>query len=139
MSQIVLVSSVLGAAGVHYANPYGEAGCMKGELNMTVDHIPGLFCAPKCDDILYENGCPQDKPSGKALGMCMIGFQSERNNYCALICNTDAADAGNDQCDVAGGARCWHVSGTMGVCTYGMASVPGATMQGRLQVQGVAV
>jgi len=140
MSKLGLSILAVPVLSVHYANPYGDEGCMPGELNMTVDHIPGLFCSPKCNDILYESGCPQDKPSGQAMGECMISFDDpdEENNYCALICNVDAAKAGNDECDVAGGARCMPASGVQGVCTYGWdagARKGAAPEQGHLQLR----
>ena len=48
----------------------------------------------------------------------MIAVNSTKNNYCALIGNTDAKE---NQCDVKGGAFCHHVSGVQGVCTYTVA------------------
>jgi len=96
-----------------YGNPY--LGCNPSELNLSVSGIPGLFCSPKCS-VIYENGCnPLKAPDVQAMPECQIGVNSTSNNYCALICNTQAAE---DQCDTKGGASCHHVSGVQGVCTY---------------------
>jgi hypothetical protein len=82
---------------------------------MSVTGVPGLYCAPHCTDI-YQNSCNPAKPAHvKAVPECMIAVNGSTNNYCALICNTDAKE---DQCDVKGGAACHHVYGNQGVCTY---------------------
>ena len=97
-----------------YGNPY-KNGCTAKELNLSIAGVPGLFCSPKCS-VIYENGCNPAKAEGlTAMPECMIGVNSTENNYCALICNTDAP---TDQCDTKGGASCHHVSGVQGVCTY---------------------
>lgn len=96
--------------------PYGDPykGCNSGELNMSVANVPGLYCAPKCS-IIYPNDCnPSKAPGVSAMPECMIAVNGTTNNYCALICNTDA----KNQCDVKGGAECHHVYGNQGVCTY---------------------
>ncbi len=98
-----------------YGNPYLSGGCPRGELNMSVTGVPGLYCAPKCS-VVFQNDCnPAKAPGVSAMPECMIAVNSSENNYCALICNVDAPQ---DQCDTAGGAQCHHVSGNQGVCTY---------------------
>ena len=102
------------AAPLPYGNPF-LAPCLRGELNMSVSGIPGLYCAPRCN-VRFASGCNPSKPSDTlAVPECTIAVNSTENNYCALICNTDAKD---DQCDVEGGASCHHVSGVQGVCAY---------------------
>jgi hypothetical protein len=98
-----------------YGNPYVEQ-CNPKELNMSVGGVPGLYCAPQCN-VKYQNDCPPGKPAGTvAMPECMIAVNgSSTNNYCALICNTDAKV---DQCDSKGGAACHHIQGNQGVCTY---------------------
>ena len=100
-----------------YGNPY--LGCNANELNLSVTGVPGLFCSPKCS-VVYENGCNPAKPSGvTALPECMVGVNSTQNNYCALVCNTQASE---DQCDTKHGGACHHVSGVQGICTYASAA-----------------
>jgi len=100
----------------YYENPY-HVDCQRGELNMSVTDVPGLYCAPKCSNLYPTDECPQQKPDGMvALAECMIAVNSTENNYCALICNTDAVE---DQCGGENtGATCHHVYGNQGVCTY---------------------
>jgi hypothetical protein len=96
-----------------YSNPYAGP-CFKRELNLSVTDVPGLFCSPHCEPI-YPNSCPPTKPAAvTAMPECIIGVNSTVENYCALICNTDAPN----QCDKAGGAICHPVQGNQGVCTY---------------------
>jgi len=112
---LVLPALVVAYVGP-YSNPYAGP-CFKRELNLSVTNVPGLFCAPHCEPI-YQNSCPPTKPAGvTAMPECIIGVNSTVENYCALICNTDAPN----QCDKAGGAICHPVSGAggvQGVCTY---------------------
>merc|ERR1719253_1311995 len=96
-----------------YSNPYVGA-CEKGELNLTVTGVPGLFCSPKCGTVPGYDCDPNKAPGTTAMPECIIGVNSSENNYCALICNTDAPN----QCDKQGGSDCHRVSGNQGVCTY---------------------
>lgn len=97
----------------YYGNPY--LGCEKGEANVSVTGVPGLACMPKCNTVPGYDCTPDKASDVTAMPECIIGINSSTNNYCALICNTEAKD---NQCDVKGGASCHHVSGNQGVCTY---------------------
>ena len=82
---------------------------------MSVNGVPGLYCAPPCNTVPGYD-CDPAKVSGvTTVPECMIAVNATDNNYCALICNTDASD---NQCDAKGGAKCHHVYGNQGVCTY---------------------
>ena len=109
-----LLPSLLALAHPHYGDPYAGP-CAPHELNLSVSGVPGLFCSPPCD-VVDPDGCPAVGNNRKITAMpeCIIGVNSSSNNYCALICNTDA---GQDQC--GGKAACHRVSGDQGVCTYG--------------------
>jgi cyclophilin family peptidyl-prolyl cis-trans isomerase len=106
-----------------YGNPFAGP-CLAGELNLSISGVPGLYCAPHCNE-RFASGCNPAKPADSvAMAECIIGVNSTQNNYCALICNTDAKE---DQCDTKGGAACHHVSGVQGVCTYTAANVTAGT------------
>jgi cathepsin B len=120
-----LATVIASALPPPYGNPYVQ--CNPHELNLSITNVPGLFCSPKCN-VIYENGCNPNKQSDvEAMPECLIGVNSTQNNYCALICNTDAP---NDQCDTKGGASCHHVSGVQGVCTYESATTIPTTTTG---------
>ena len=97
--------------------PYGDpftGPCNPNELNMSVNVVPGLYCAPQCDN-LAPQGCGTTKPSGiHASPECIIAVNGSENNYCALVCQTYDAKS----CDVAAGAECFSVGGVTGVCAF---------------------
>jgi len=116
LANFVVLCALCACAGASqnaYSNPYAGA-CEKGELNLTVTGVPGLFCSPKCGTVPGYDCDPAKAVGTTAMPECIIGVNSSENNYCALICNTDAPN----QCDKEGGAECRHVSGNQGVCTY---------------------
>jgi len=99
---------------------------------MSVNGVPGLYCAPPCNTVPGYDCDPAEVPGVTAMPECMIAVNGTDNNYCALICNTDASD---NQCDAKGGAKCHRVSGNQGVCTYTQAESgsKGSTAVGKFQ------
>ena len=79
--------------------------------------MPTLYCAPPCDYGASPAGCGTAKPAGiHASPECMIAVNGSMDNYCALVCQTNAYDA--KSCDAAAGAKCCSVGGVTGVCAF---------------------
>ena len=105
------------AGGQQLQPPYGDpfrGPCNPRELNMSVHGVPGLYCAPPCDNA-GPAGCGTAKPAGThASPECMIAVNGSMDNYCALVCQTYDAKS----CDAAAGAKCYSVGGVTGVCAF---------------------
>jgi hypothetical protein len=88
----------------HYEHP----PCQSDEVEVQVQGISGVMCAPSCT----SSACPTDVPAGvSARPGCLLRDSSSGSRYCALQCSSDG------DCDAVGGASCQPVS-NIGLCTY---------------------
>jgi hypothetical protein len=91
----------------HYGNPAN--GCLSDETTITIDGVPGDFCAPGCTPGTHSS-CPTNMPAGvSADPQCAI-TGAGGTMTCALICDPTASN----EC---GSAQCQPIQGT-GICTY---------------------
>ena len=118
----------VGAASCHYEDPFQPAGCQSGEVNITVQNVPGSFCSPKCDS---SGACPTDTCSGTVAapqcvlqdGTPLVAFAyrgvitsvpGSGNHYCALVCDPSSK---TEACSSGEHLDCKAIQGT-GLCTY---------------------
>lgn len=84
--------------------------CLADEIPLTLDGLPGCYCAPLCDgDGSY---CP-DSSTTSAVGQCVVTLgESEVPGACGLICQLSEKNC-------PAGATCQDVMvGDLGICTF---------------------
>merc|ERR1711966_355918 len=108
---IAVAAMPIASPSCHYDDPFQSAGCKAGEMNITVQGIPGSFCSPKCD---ASGACPTDVCPGTVAKPTCVLQDSGGNKYCGLVCDPKGKGT---TCSSDEHMKCEAIQGT-GLCTY---------------------
>ncbi len=95
----------------HYEDPH-KKNCLPDENVLSVEGVPGEWCAPKC--IYFLKPCPKNVPAGvTATPWCAIKSANVTGTSCALLCTP-----GDSSCGPTAQCHARPDLNGKGICTY---------------------